>query len=113
MSAAYGFSRSRFLRGFMLALFAMGIVGIFMWSGGQPAFGDPPGDITFFDDESSIPSTFADFDKGFDLDKSGSVAAGSAMDVTVLPVRMQFTLVGGANPRTLTLDYFLVEDASR
>ena len=63
---------------------------------GSVVFADPgdsvaTGSILLFDDESTVPVSFADAAQGLDLNGNGTIESGAITDYRILPVRVTVT----------------------
>ncbi len=80
---------------------------------GTVVFTDPgnasvTGSIEFFNDESSIPASFAGLNGGFDLNADGTVSSGPVSDYRILPTRITMTVVDStSSTRVVTTDVLL------
>jgi len=67
------------------------------------------GRIEFFNNESAIPSSFANLSGGFDLNANGTVEAQPVSDFKILPVRVTCDVAPPSQSRPVTLELILME----
>jgi len=66
------------------------------------------GSVQFFNNESSMPSTWCTLTSGLDLDADGIVGLTADTDYKILPTRITISVNGTDGTRTLTTDLILV-----